>query len=83
MKNIDIPKYRYYQVLKYDVAQIIKKHHILYSEKSKIWITNKFKLKIIHHVPNIKLALVLSSAVDRMFESRSSQIKDFKIVMCC
>jgi hypothetical protein len=36
-----------------------------------------------HHIGSLMVSVLASSAVDRGFEPRSGQTKDFKIGMCC
>jgi hypothetical protein len=37
----------------------------------------------INHISGIMVSMLASSAVDRGFEPRSGQTKDYKIVFCC
>ncbi len=37
----------------------------------------------INHIGGIMVSMLASSAVDRGFEPRSGQTKDYKIVFCC
>jgi len=36
-----------------------------------------------NHIGDVMVSVLASSAVDRMFESRSDQTKDYDISICC